>query len=87
MPFENMIFLGDGDTDIPCMRLVKDQGGCSIAVFDEKKWPDKKNQEKIQKLISENRVNYVVPGNYKEGSQLDVTVKGILGKILRKSSN
>ena len=87
VPFEHMIFLGDGDTDIPCMRLVKDQGGCSLAVFDEKKWPDKKNQEKIQKLISENRVNYVVPGNYKEGSQLDVTVKGILGKILRKSNN
>lgn len=86
VPFEHMIFLGDGDTDIPCMRLVKDQGGCSLAVFDEKKWSEKKNQEKIQKLISENRVNFVVPGNYEEGSQLDVTVKGILGKILRKSN-
>ena len=39
VPFEHMIYLGDGDTDIPCMRLVKEQGGCSIAVFDERRCP------------------------------------------------
>ena len=84
IPFQNMIYLGDGDTDIPCMRLVKDQGGCSVAVFDEEKWGTLRNQEKIEKLISEDRVNYVVPGKYTEGSQLDVTVKGVLRKINRK---
>ena len=84
VPFERMIYLGDGDTDIPCMRLVKDQGGCSIAVFDEKKWQQPKNQAKIEKLIAEDRVSYVVPGNYEEGTQLDVTVKGVLSKIIRR---
>jgi 2-hydroxy-3-keto-5-methylthiopentenyl-1-phosphate phosphatase len=84
MPFERMIYLGDGDTDIPCMRLVKDQGGCSVAVFDEKKWKQASSQNKIEKLIAEDRVNYVVPGNYAQESQLDVTVKGILRKISRK---
>jgi haloacid dehalogenase-like hydrolase len=84
MPFERMIYLGDGDTDIPCMRLVKDQGGCSVAVFDEKKWKQASSQNKIEKLIAEDRVNYVVPGNYARESQLDVTVKGVLRKISRK---
>jgi 2-hydroxy-3-keto-5-methylthiopentenyl-1-phosphate phosphatase len=84
VPFERMIYLGDGDTDIPCMRLVKDQGGCSIAVFDETKWPQRRNQEKIEKLIAEDRVSYVVPGNYSKGTQLDVTIKGVLSKIKRR---
>jgi len=84
VPFERMIYLGDGDTDIPCMRLVKDQGGCSIAVFEEKEWRKPKSQKKIEKLIAEDRVSYVVPGNYEEGTQLDVTVKGVLSKIVRK---
>ncbi len=84
VPFERMIYLGDGDTDIPCMRLVKEQGGCSIAVFDEKKWDQASSQNKIEKLIAEDRVNYVVPGNYAKESQLDVTVKGVLRKISRK---
>ncbi len=86
VPFEQMIYLGDGDTDIPCMRLVRDQGGCSIAVFDEKKWDMPESQDKIHKLIAEDRVNYVVPGNYSEGTQLDVVVKGVLSKIARENA-
>jgi len=86
VPFSRLIYLGDGDTDISCMRLVKEQGGCSIAVFDEEKWGKASNQDKIEKLIAEDRVNFVVPGNYKAESQLDVTVKGILKRISRKAS-
>ena len=84
VPFNHIIYLGDGDTDIPCMRLVKDQGGCSIAVFSPMNWEKPKNQKKIEKLISEDRVNYVVPGDYTKGTQLDVTVKGVLSKISRR---
>lgn len=84
IPFDRMIYLGDGDTDIPCMRLVKDQGGCSIAVFDKKKWAKPRSQKNIEKLIAEDRVNYVVPGDYNESEQLDVTVKGVLSRINRK---
>jgi len=71
IPFENMIYLGDGDTDIPCMRLVKDKGGCSIAVYDQKNFEEcdqdlgKCDQDKIEKLISEDRVNFVAPNDYR----------------------
>jgi 2-hydroxy-3-keto-5-methylthiopentenyl-1-phosphate phosphatase len=77
-PFQKMIYFGDGDTDIPAMKLVKQQGGCSMAVFDPDRWSEPETQEKIEKLISEDRVNYVVPGDYSGGSQLDVTVRGVL---------
>ncbi|NQU50018.1 MAG: haloacid dehalogenase-like hydrolase [Planctomycetes bacterium] len=83
VPFERMIFFGDGDTDIPAMKLVKTQGGYSIAVFDNKLWNETTCQEKIHKLISEDRVSYVAPGNYESASLLDVTVKGLLKRMGR----
>jgi len=85
IPFERMIFIGDGDTDIPSMKMVRLQGGHSIAVFDPAEWStsgsSSRAQEKIFKLISEDRVHFVAPGDYTEGSQLDITVKGILGRM------
>lgn len=84
IPFSNMIYLGDGDTDIPAMKTVKYQGGHSIAVFDNDKWNDEKTQNKVQKLISEERSDYVVPADYTEHSQLTVSVKGILQLIKRR---
>jgi hypothetical protein len=83
VPFSRMIFIGDGETDIPAMKTVRGQGGHSIAVFDPKAWKRKgtRAQERIFRLISEDRVHYVAPADYREGSQLDITVKGILGRI------
>jgi phosphoserine phosphatase len=79
IPFERMIFLGDGDTDIPTMKMLTYQGGHSIAVYDEQR--EKKDLDKIHGLISEDRVDFVAPANYEENSQLDIIMKGILGRI------
>jgi len=83
-----MIFIGDGDTDIPSMKMVRHQGGHSIAVYDPKKWADALDDlareaahEKIYRLIAEDRVHFVAPGDYTDGSQLDITIKGILARI------
>ena len=81
IPFERMIFLGDGDSDIPTMKMLTYQGGHSIAVYDEK--CGEKDLEKIHGLIADNRVDFVAPANYEENSQLDIIVKGILGRIAR----
>jgi hypothetical protein len=83
IPFERMIFLGDGDTDIPAMKMLRFQKGTAVAVFDPDKWREASQQERIEKLIAEDRANYVAPADYRVGSQLDVTVKGILGRIAR----
>jgi hypothetical protein len=79
IPFSRMIFVGDGDTDIPSMKTVSTQGGHSIAVYDPKR--DVSSIEKIHRLISENRVDFVAPADYSENSQLDIIIKGILGRI------
>jgi hypothetical protein len=81
LPFERMIFIGDGDTDIPSMKMVASQGGCAIAVLDPYQWTEPRSLDKISRLIAEDRVNYVAPADYQPKSQLDVIVKGALGRI------
>jgi hypothetical protein len=83
VPFTRMIFIGDGETDIPAMKMVRHQGGHSIAVFDPRKWERNELQGKIHGLIAEDRVHFVAPADYREQQQLDITVKGILGRYAR----
>jgi len=78
VPFRHMIYVGDGTTDIPCMRLVKNYGGHSIAVYN----PEQKGARKeLNTLIRDNRVNHVCPADYTEGSEMDLLVKTIIDKI------
>ncbi len=78
VPFKRMIYVGDGTTDIPCMRLVKNFGGHSIAVYN----PDQKGARKeMSSLIRDNRVNHVCPADYADGSEIDTVVKAISDKI------
>lgn len=83
VPFSRIVFLGDGDTDIPSMKMVRHQGGHSIAVFDPANWDTQRTQEHVYRLIAEDRAHFTVPADYRAGSQLDVTVKGVLGRIAR----
>jgi phosphoserine phosphatase len=83
VPFQNMIFVGDGETDIPSMKMVRHQGGFAVAVFDPDRWESL--QERIYGLIAEDRANFVAPADYSQGSQLDVTVRGLLGRIANQS--
>ena len=78
VPFEHMIFVGDGETDIPCMRLVKDQGGHSIAVYNPGKHGAKKHAEQ---LIKNGRATLFTTADYQEGSAIDLAVKAIIDKI------
>ncbi|MBX3476979.1 MAG: haloacid dehalogenase-like hydrolase [Brevundimonas sp.] len=79
VPFERMIFLGDGDTDVPTMKMMHTKGGFSIAVYDPRN--SERDQNKIYGLISEDRVNFVAAADYREGSALDLIVKGLIGRI------
>ena len=72
VPFENIVFIGDGSTDIPCFRLVKEQGGLSIAVYKPKA---KGAQSKANEYMEDGRVHCVAPADYSEGKQLDRLVK------------
>lgn len=83
IPFTRMIFVGDGETDIPSMKMVRHQGGHSVAVFDPNKFHEESFQRKVYRLVAEDRVHFVAPADYSEGTQLDVTIKGILGRYAR----
>ncbi len=78
VPFRNMIYVGDGTTDIPCMRLVKNFGGHSIAVYNPQ---DKGARKEMTTLIRDNRVNHVCAADYSDGSEIDTVVKAIIDKI------
>ncbi len=78
MPFENMIYIGDGETDIPCMKMVKMEGGHSVAVYDARQ----KKPAKIDKLVSDNRVNAVKPADYRAGKPLEKYVQSVIDQIV-----
>ena len=80
IPFHNFIYLGDGLTDIPCMQLVKEKGGKSIAIYP------KGNKEKVIKLFEEGRVNYLCSADYKAGSNLEKIIKLILTQMALTST-
>ncbi|MFV0479971.1 MAG: HAD family hydrolase [Anaerorhabdus sp.] len=74
IPFQRMIYVGDGLTDVPCMKLVKEKGGHSIVVYDQ----DKKI---ASSLIEHGRVNYACEADYTKGQEMEKLVFGILKKI------
>ncbi|NDC62415.1 MAG: haloacid dehalogenase-like hydrolase [Planctomycetia bacterium] len=81
IPFERMLFLGDGDTDIPSMKMVRQKGGQAVAVFDPVLFEQRKSQGRLERLIAENRVDYVAAADYTRDSLLSVVVRGILGRM------
>lgn len=73
--FENMIYIGDGITDIPCMTLIKERNGLSIAVYKAGK------SETAIPLVSDNRVDAMVTADYRDGSKLDTLVKAKINLV------
>lgn len=76
-PYENIVYIGDSATDIPCMRLVKSKGGYSIGVFD----PEKNKREKVYQLFNDGRINFYAPADYSEDSELFKYIKLVIGQI------
>lgn len=72
--YKNMIYIGDGITDVPCMKLIKEKGGNSIAVYRNKK-------DIVKTLVNDDRVNFVCEADYREGSVIEDAVKSIIGNI------
>ncbi len=78
IPFEQMIYFGDGETDIPSMKLVKSSGGNAIAVFDPARARQKEN---ARKLLRQGRVNFITPASYTRDSRTFRLVCAIIDSI------
>ena len=74
VPFENMIYIGDSETDIPCMRLVMKSGGKAIGVFKS----NVKQKAYLKTLLANNKINYIAEANYAKGSTIETIVKAII---------
>lgn len=80
LPFSQMIYLGDGDTDIPCMQIVTNGGGLSLSVYDEH---NRKKKHFAEDLLEDKRVGAFVKADYTEGGELDKTIKKQILKVSR----
>ena len=63
IPFENMIYFGDGSTDIPCMKIVKEYGGHSIGVYSDK-------DDAVRKMMYDGRIDFFCKADYSVGGEL-----------------
>ncbi|MBE6963269.1 MAG: haloacid dehalogenase-like hydrolase [Ruminococcaceae bacterium] len=75
VPFVNMIYVGDGLSDVPCMKMMRAYGGQAIAVYQES------NRAGVEDLLSKGRVDFIFKADYSEGTPLDLTVKNIIRKM------
>ena len=75
IPFTNMVYMGDGLSDVPCMKMMRAYGGQAIAVYQGG------NRQGVEDLLSKGRVDFIFPADYSEGTALDATVKHIIQKM------
>lgn len=81
IPYSNMVYIGDGFTDVPCMKIVSQFGGNTIAVYG-----DQKAKEELAKpLYNENRATFFAKADYSLDSKIDKIIKSIIDNI--KASN
>ena len=78
VPFRNMVYIGDSDTDIPCMKLVNSYGGHSIGVYD----PVKHDKSKVHRMMRENRIRFFAAADYSEDSDIDKLLKAIIDRTV-----
>lgn len=75
--FSNLIFIGDSETDIPCMSVTQEKGGFAIGVYN----PSDENQGKVLTLLQEKRIDYFAPADYSKGGELYKIVQKCLARV------
>lgn len=78
IPFSNIIYVGDSQTDIPSMRLVYNKGGTSIGLYQK----NSKNEGFLRSILQKERISYVAEADYSENSEFDTIVKGLIKKTM-----
>ncbi len=81
VPFTNMIYIGDGSTDVPCMKLVRSRGGHAIAVYTGKR------SATVNEMLIHGRVNFVAPTDYTSQSEMEKIVFGIFDSVAAENRN
>ena len=82
VPFRNMVYIGDSDTDIPCMKLVQTYGGHSIGVYSAVTH----DKAKVYKMMRDNRIRYYAMADYSDGAELDGLIKAIIDRTAKNEA-
>ena len=72
IPFTNMIYIGDGLSDVPCMKMMRAYGGQAVAVYQDS------NRAGVEDLLAKGRVDFIFPADYRDGTLFDATMKNIV---------
>ena len=75
IPFRNMVYFGDGLSDVPCMKMTRSYGGRAVAV-----WQDA-NRDAVRELLLRGRVDYIFPADYRPDGALESAVRDMLRSI------
>jgi len=79
IPFQNILYIGDGLTDVPCMTVIRKNGGFAIAVF---KPGDSKGLKTCTELLKAKRVDFIAEADYRSKKELDRLVKLLLNNMV-----
>ncbi len=79
IPFQNMIYVGDGMTDVPSMALTKKSGGHTVAVYGEGKGREKGT---CVKLLEAGRADFIAEADYRKGSKLSKRMELLLDAVI-----
>ncbi|MEG0073942.1 MAG: haloacid dehalogenase-like hydrolase [Clostridia bacterium] len=78
VPFQNIAYFGDGESDVPCMKVVKQRGGYAVGVYAE----TEKSKNLSNDLIMQNRVTCAAKADYSKDSKLESIAKYIIDKAV-----
>lgn len=81
IPFQHMLYLGDGLTDVPCMTVVKNYGGFAVAVHKPR---NQASVDVCRELVDANRIDFYAPADYRQGRRLEQRVQTILDLIIAR---
>ena len=79
IPFQNIVYMGDGMTDVPSMALTKKSGGHTVAVYN----PRKSSQRAVcEKLLNAGRADFIAEADFRAGTKLSRRVELLLDAIV-----
>jgi 2-hydroxy-3-keto-5-methylthiopentenyl-1-phosphate phosphatase len=79
IPFQNILYIGDGLTDVPCMTVIRKNGGFAIAVYRP---GDSKGRKICTELLNAKRVDFIAEADYRSKKELERLIKLLLNNIV-----